>query len=407
MISSEDLGRASPDTAGGGRLDLRLKRWGLVNAVLCGLLVVATVAAFVLSALRVGDTGVGMFLVIMLGFFIPVAFIPIGLSCLVGAIRSGIALRRHASREARTGLRLSLGGPVAVIAGYAVGIGIFFGIELLEPIVLSEVEPHVDANEVRLTDGSGDLWAPAWSPDGSRLAFTSGHLNDRAIYVMDAGGSNVVQLTDGPAMASHPAWSPDGTRIVFESNRAGRRDYDVYVMDADGSNEVQLTQDGSDPVWSPDGSHIAFASGTYGDRAIYVMDADGNNVVRLTDGATQNNPAWSPDGSRIAFDGYGQDGYPHIYVMDADGSNVLQLTDSPTQGNPAWSPDGSRIAFVGSGQTGGTHIYMMDADGANVVRLTSISDEDGDPAWSPDGSRIAYYCSSKVGSDICVIEVDE
>jgi Tol biopolymer transport system component len=50
---------------------------------------------------------------------------------------------------------------------------------------------------------------------------------------------------------------------------------------------------------------------------------------------------------------------------------------------------------------------MMDADGANVVRLTSISDEDGDPAWSPDGSRIAYYCSSKVGSDICVIEVDE
>jgi hypothetical protein len=124
-------GVASPASAGGGRPDLRLKRWGLVNAVLCGLLVVATVAAFVLGALQVGDTGAGMFFVLMLIFFIPVAFIPIGLSCLVGAIWSGIVWRRHASREAQIGLWLSLGGPIALIACYALGFGIVFGTDLL------------------------------------------------------------------------------------------------------------------------------------------------------------------------------------------------------------------------------------------------------------------------------------
>lgn len=126
MGISEDLELASPDSAGGRRLDLRAIRLGLVNAVLCGLLVVAIVASAAIGSFVRGD-GVGMLFAIMVFYFIPLAFIPIGLSCLVGAIRSGVELRRHPSREARTGLWLSLGGPIAVVACYV----ILFGVALL------------------------------------------------------------------------------------------------------------------------------------------------------------------------------------------------------------------------------------------------------------------------------------
>jgi hypothetical protein len=115
---------APPDSAGGWRRDLGANRLGLVNAALSGLVIVAVVASLVLGAFGVGGEGSGMFFGLMLIFFIPMASIPIGLSCLVGVVRSGIALRRHSSREARIGLWLSLGGPIAVIGCYALLLAI-------------------------------------------------------------------------------------------------------------------------------------------------------------------------------------------------------------------------------------------------------------------------------------------
>jgi hypothetical protein len=84
--------------------------------------------------------------------------------------------------------------------------------------------------------------APAWSPDGSRVAFTSDH----DIYVVDADGNNLEQLTDDPAFDENPVWSPDGTQIAFSTNRDGN--YEIYVMNADGTNPVNLTNHPSDDV---------------------------------------------------------------------------------------------------------------------------------------------------------------
>lgn len=123
MAISEDPGLASPASAGGRRLDLRALRLGLVNAVLSGLLVVVNVAYFVFGGLPVGDSA-GILMGIMLVFLIPLAFFPIGISCLRGVVRFGNALRIHSSREARIGLWLSLGGLIAVIACYVFTFGI-------------------------------------------------------------------------------------------------------------------------------------------------------------------------------------------------------------------------------------------------------------------------------------------
>jgi hypothetical protein len=118
-------GLTDPASAGEGRLALRAKRLGIVNAVLCGLLILAMVATLVVVVLFAEDEGSGMFFVVVYFGFIPVASIPVGLLCLVGAVFSRTQLRRHSSPEARLGLRLSKRGPTAVIACYVIIFGIY------------------------------------------------------------------------------------------------------------------------------------------------------------------------------------------------------------------------------------------------------------------------------------------
>jgi TolB protein len=122
---------------------------------------------------------------------------------------------------------------------------------------------------------------------------------------MNADGSGVTRLTNNPGLAAGvpdaPAWSPDGTRIAFVGVPSGRRP-DIYVMNADGSGLRNLTntaaQDYS-PAWSPDGTRIAYEYGGSTDRGlqtlgdIYVMNADGSGVVRLADDpAPVGRPSW-------------------------------------------------------------------------------------------------------------------
>jgi hypothetical protein len=146
------------------------------------------------------------------------------------------------------------------------------------------------------SDGSGLVVltygiSPAWSPDG-RIAFA--YSGD--IHVMNPDGSGLINLTNDPAFESYPAWSPDGTKLAFVSDRGGA--YDLYVMNADGTGVTQLTHDPTiegRPAWSPDGTRIAFASSKDGDSEIYVINADGSGVIQLTANSTFDGwPAWAP-----------------------------------------------------------------------------------------------------------------
>jgi TolB protein len=211
------------------------------------------------------------------------------------------------------------------------------------------------------------------------------------IWVMDPSGKNKRQLTKtGKDFA--PAWSPDGKRIAFMSRREGN--FDIYVMDLDGSNLKRLTRHrahGYYPDWSPDGRRIVFDSLRDGDYEIYVMDADGSNKKRLTRKMTYNHfQRYSPDG-RITFVSKGG---REIYIMDPDGSNKKRLTRGSY---PAWSPDGKKIAFMRRGQ-----IYIMDADGSGRKRLTRGGDMAFYPTWSPDGKKIAF---STISGWLCVIDL--
>ena len=201
----------------------------------------------------------------------------------------------------------------------------------------------------RLPNNGWGIWdpSPAWSPDGTRIAFASYSDRSPEIYTFDSDGSDLERLTNNSDWDVDPAWSPDGTRIAFVSTRDGN--WEIYVMDADGSGVERLTNHGAwDPAWSPDGARIAFGSTRDGSLDIYVMNADGSDVERLTNNSAADRwPTWSLDGARIAF-ASGRDGNTEIYVMNADGSDAERLTNDGDDGarEPAWSPDGTEIAFT-------------------------------------------------------------
>jgi S1-C subfamily serine protease len=186
------------------------------------------------------------------------------------------------------------------------------------------------SNQRRVRDQVGDSGL-SWSPDGKSIVVP---LNGQ-IAVVNLDGTLLRVLT--AAGGIEPAWSPDGTRIAYAWSHGT---YDIYIINADGSGEINVTKSPAihyKPAWSPDGTKIAFDSNRSGSFELYVMNADGTSVRRLGIGGRAS---WSPDGAKIAFIQRRRDNeQPNIHVMNADGSNVVNLTNNPAYENhPSWSP---------------------------------------------------------------------
>ena len=248
----------------------------------------------------------------------------------------------------------------------------------------------------KLTHVPGNNVMPAWSADGTGLAFVHyGLTGSYNIYRMAADGSGETPLINDLSLNVDPAWFPSGRKIVFSKLE------DIYVMILDASGDptgslIRLTTNGAvdrQPVVSPDGREIAFASNRDGDFDIYVMKAapegSTNRPVKLTENTKKDfAPDWSPDGTRIVFS-RGSDGDREIYVMkaasqDSDTNRPANLTkNAADDSDPDWSPDGERIVFV-SDRTGDDEIWLMRTDGTGSINLTTKpTSEDRQPAWQP------------------------
>ena len=251
-----------------------------------------------------------------------------------------------------------------------------------------------DGSQKRLTNNKAFEWQPTFSPDGRRIAFVrkvveeegDNYSESGGIYTMAADGSDVKRLTSDTSDWG-PAFSPDGQRIAFTSGRDGGG---IYTMAADGSGRKLLTSEGSQPDFSPDGQRIAFTIGHLGfhgtpNANIYTMAADGSDVKRLTNNFDdrESSPVFSPDGRWIAFNS-DRDGSGGIYTIAADGSGQTLLTSpvgnyepdwGPRSSNdgPQWPTAGTRISFPAQklrvAVRGGLKMVAEGADGTFTVGL--------------------------------------
>ncbi|MDX6514903.1 MAG: TolB protein, partial [Gaiellaceae bacterium] len=242
-------------------------------------------------------------------------------------------------------------------------------------------------------------------PGNTRLTLTLRPV-DGSLYSVGADGLRVRAF--GPLLGEWPAWSPDGSRVAYTS---GFTNGDLFVADADGQNARDLGVRGSRPAWSPDGSMIAFdrnldTTGGWGGFVSIGTEFSPTavEVLTLSDGAVRTlgagqHPTWSPDGSEMAAARSGE-----IVAFSLATSAVRTLTNLRGKSHscagyraqqPAWGPDGRSIAytewFSGCGESTSS-IALLDLASGRTAALT-VADKfagDEDPAWAPDGSEVAY-----------------
>jgi len=234
---------------------------------------------------------------------------------------------------------------------------------------------NVDGSGQRqLTDGTHFDGYGAWSPNGSRIAFTSNRGGQAGLYTMRADGSDAIHVST-PAAFGGPylmSWSSQNVLAYSWVTDAGQEGNLVTIPAAGGTPfTLQTDQVIATGDWSPDGNRIAFVSTRDGGTShIFVINTDGTGLTEISKltGAAEGAPSWSADGRHIAFMRAFTSG--GIWYVNPDGSSPVQVTTNSVDAYPAWSPDGSRIAFT-STRDGPGDLYVVNADGSNLQRLTT------------------------------------
>jgi Tol biopolymer transport system component/DNA-binding winged helix-turn-helix (wHTH) protein len=310
------------------------------------------------------------------------------------------------------------------------------------------------ARRVTVNRGVFGDQAPAWSPDGRRLAFTrmSGFSAAELYFVELEGGREPRPLTAHKAWSVNPIWLPDGNRILYLTAAHPEGPHELRILQF-GNGEssapavplegdvreialgrdlvysrvrrqtgiwrariarpgeppplaelfIASTRDDQKPEYSPDGQRVAFTSSRSGSPEIWVARANGEGAQKLTSfgGPLMGIARWSPDGQWLTFHSR-PEGQADVYVMPSAGGRVRRLTtDTADDTMPSFSHDGQWIYYT-SLRSKQSEIWKMTATGADAAQLTKGGGQR--PIESPDGKRVVYMAPD--GSELRSISTD-
>ncbi len=238
-------------------------------------------------------------------------------------------------------------------------------------------------NAQNVVSSNEPIISPAWSPDGSKMAYVSFEKKKPIVYVQSLTTGDRKVLANYKGNNSAPAWSPDGTRLAIVLTYGANSQ--IYTIDADGGNLRQVTKSNAidtEPAYSPDGKFIYFSSDRGGKPQIYKVSANGGDATRVTfEGAYNVSPHFSPDGRYLTYirnDG----GKFKVALQDLSNGQVQLLSEGAQDESPSFSPNGRVILYATKVRGRGT-LAAVSSDGRVRQKLSESTGDVREPAWAP------------------------
>ena len=310
------------------------------------------------------------------------------------------------TRVARRRIVLAALGVLAVL-----GLAFYAGRRIPEqPAAGSAVASGFNRKLSQLTFGEGVEEWPAWSPDGSLLAYVAEVDGVRQLFVRTVATGKERRLTQESNDDIQPTWSPDAKRVAFVRARTSggklepndingwyQDGGDIWTIDLATGRETKLVEDAFNPAYSPKGGRLAFDAAWAGARRIWIADSTGRNPRQITSDSSEavvhTGPRWSPDGSRLAFRRVEKIKSDIVAVEVASQALTRVTNDNAINMDPVWAPDARHLYFTSS-RGGGLNLWRIGVGAGGPTsppeQLTTGAGDDVQPTVAPDGSKVAF-----------------